>query len=101
ARRVSLSLGRNPIAASVRGYRAPGGGVYPQSYLFLLAANFAALECAEISLRSGDAAGLENAPPAGFIERYRHRDCDHFLTIDVCCLMDTSASLFYVISVFL
>src|SRR5262249_6429449 len=101
ARRVSLSLGRNPIAASVRGYRAPGSGVYTQSYLFLLAANFASLECAEISLRSGDAAGLENAPPAGFIERYRHRDCDHLVTINLSHLMEASAILFYVISVFL
>ena len=82
--------------------RAAGGGVYPQSYLFLLAANFAALECAEISLRSGDAAGLENAPPARFIERDRNRDRDYRPhNRPFTRLMDASVILFYVISVLL
>src|SRR4249919_3168064 len=81
ARRVSLSVGRNSLAPASGGYCAAGGGIYPQSYLFLLAANFAALECAEISLRSGDAAGLENAPPARFIECHCNCDRDYRPTI--------------------
>src|SRR5215471_4747533 len=39
------------------------------------------MECAEISLRSGNATGLEDAPPARFIKRDCNRDCYHRPTV--------------------
>src|SRR5689334_8687342 len=59
-------------------------GIYHQSYLFLLVADYAALDRAAVSLRSGDAVGLEDAAASRPREpgRYRHCDCLAAIIID-------------------
>jgi hypothetical protein len=102
ARRLSFSLERNRLAPAASGDRVAGGSVHRQGVVFLLVANFAALERAEISLRSSHAVGLENASPSRSIERGGNGDCDCRRPIEFSAqLMDASVILFYVISLLL
>ena len=66
-----------PMASAPSGGgRAAGRRFYCQGAVFLLAADSAALERAAVSLRSGDAVGLEDAAAGGAGQRDDHRDRD-------------------------
>ena len=76
ARRFSFSLGRR--LASIPSCRggAASGSLYGQGAVFLLVANSFALDRAAVSLRSGDAVGLEDAVARGADQRGDYGDCD-------------------------